>query len=91
MPSIEAMLMTLAGLSFVAALRSSGQRLREKERRLEIEIDDLVPAFSGNSSKSAAQAAALLTRMSSFSSRPLSSAASFSARLRAWKYRRAAR
>ena len=48
MPSIEAMLITLAGRSALAALRAAAvQRLGQEERRLQVQVDDLVPALLG--------------------------------------------
>jgi len=47
MPSIEAMLMTLAGRSARGGLERRMKRLGEKERRLEVEVHDFVPALFG--------------------------------------------
>src|SRR6266481_7378911 len=80
MPSIEAMLITLAGLSAVAAARSgAASALVRKNGVLRLRFFYLSQPLSGNSSKSAPQAApALLTRISSFGSRFLISVASIS-------------
>src|SRR5215470_7248010 len=70
MPSIEAMLITLAGRSAEAAARSGlASALVRKNSDLTLRSITLSQPLSGNSSKSAPQAApALLTRMSSFGS-----------------------
>src|SRR5436190_1124184 len=80
MPSMEATLMTLAGLSAVAAARSEpANALVRKNGVLRLRFTTLSQPLSGNSSKSAPHAApALLTRMSSFGSRFFISAASMS-------------
>src|SRR5882757_1608311 len=80
MPSIEAMLITLAGLSAVAAARNAAaSALVRKNGALRLRFITLSQPLSGNSSKSAPHAApALLTRISSFGSRFLISAASIS-------------
>src|SRR5258706_13899236 len=80
MPSIEAMLITLAGFSAVAAARrGAASALVRKNGVLTLRFITLSQPLSGNSSKSAPHAApALLTRISSFGSRFLISAASMS-------------
>src|ERR1700754_2959693 len=80
MPSIEAMLMTLAGFSAEAAARSGfASALVRKNSDLTLRFITLSQPLSGNSSNSAPQAApALLTRMSSFGSSLMISAASLS-------------
>src|SRR5215218_5803484 len=77
MPSTEAMLMTLAGRSCEAAARSGfASALVRKNSDLTLRSITLSQPLSGNSSKSAPQAApALLTRMSSFGSSLIISAA----------------
>ena len=68
MPSIEAMLITLDGFSAVAAARKdAASALVRKNGVLRLRFITLSQPLSGNSSKSAPQAApALLTRISSF-------------------------
>src|SRR3954447_13792507 len=80
MPSIEAMLMTLAGLSADAAARSGfASALVRKNSDLTLRFITLSQPLSGNSSNSAPHAApALLTRISSFGSRRMISPASLS-------------
>ena len=80
MPSIEAMLITFAGRSALAAARSGlCSALVRKNSDLTFRFITLSQPLSGNSSNSAPQAApALLTRMSSFGSRLMISAASCS-------------
>src|SRR6266853_4863800 len=80
MPSIEAMLMTLAGFSADAAARNgAASALVKKNGVLTLRFITLSQPLSGNSSNSAPQAApALLTRMSSFGSSRMISAASLS-------------
>src|SRR6201996_8495365 len=80
MPSIEAMLMTLAGFSADAAARSGfASALVRKNTDLTLRFITLSQPLSGNSSNSAPHAApALLTRMSSFGSSLIISAASLS-------------
>jgi hypothetical protein len=80
MPSIDAMLMTFAGLSAEAAARNgAASAFVKKNGVLTLRFITLSQPLSGNSSKSAPQAApALLTRMSSFASRFLISFASMS-------------
>src|ERR1700735_596045 len=71
MPSIEAMLMTLAGRSALAATLSAGcSAWVRKNGVLRLRSITLSQPFSGKASNSAAHAApALFTRMSSFPSR----------------------
>ncbi len=80
MPSMDAMLMTLAGFSALAAARSgAASALVRKNGVFRLRFITLSQPLSGNSSKSAPHAApALLTRISSFGSRFLISAASIS-------------
>ena len=71
MPSIEAMLITFAGRSWLpAAFSAPCSAWVRKKGDLRFRSITLSQPLSGNSSKSAPQAApALLTRMSSFGSR----------------------
>src|SRR5476651_431926 len=80
MPSTDAMLITLAGRSRLAAARSGfASALVRKNSDLTLGSMTLSQPLSGNSSKSAPHAApALLTRMSSFGSSLMISAASLS-------------
>src|ERR1700737_2616710 len=80
MPSIEAMLMTLAGRSADAAARNgAASALVRKNGVLRLRFITLSQPLSGHSSQSAPHGApALLTRMSSLGSRFLISAASIS-------------
>src|SRR5882724_11458165 len=77
---MEAMLMTLAGLSAVAAARNgAASALVRKNTDLTLRSMTLSQPLSGNSSNSAPHAVpALLTRMSSFGSSLMISAASLS-------------
>src|SRR6516225_10316377 len=78
MPSMEAILMTLAGRAAVAALRNAGARAWvRKKGALALRFRTLSQPSSGNSSKLAPQAApALFTRMSTLGSRAITAAAS---------------
>src|SRR5882757_10435115 len=80
MPSIEAMLMTLADLSADAPARSGfASAFVKKNSDLTLRSITLSQPLSGNSSNSAPHAApALLTRMSSFGSSLMISEASLS-------------
>src|SRR5271154_2885872 len=78
MPSIEAMLITLAGRFTLAALRNAGAMAWvRKNGVLALRSRTLSQPDSGNSSKGAPQAApALFTRMSSLGSRAITAAPS---------------
>src|ERR1700685_2257288 len=78
MPSIEAMLITLAGRAGEAALRNAGAiACVRKKGVLVFRSSTLSQPSSGNSSKAAPHAApALLTRISTFGSCAITAAAS---------------
>src|SRR5476651_1378919 len=78
MPSIDAMLITLAGRATVAALRNAGAMACVKKNGvLAFRLTTLSQPSSGNSSKAAPHAApALLTRISTFGSCAITAAAS---------------
>src|SRR5271169_6648431 len=78
MPSMDAMLMTLAGRAAVAALRRAGAMAWVKKNGvLAFRVRTLSHPSSGNSSNFAPQAApALFTRISTFGSLAMTAAAS---------------